>query len=245
MLPGSFSGGWIYERYFAPALAAQGWEVLCHTFRSHQRSPLYKHTLGLEDFADEVSDVIHNMPSKPWVFAHSLGGRVVLEYLTRTRRNTELAGLVLLSPAPPDGMWRVASTMAHSDPAGFAKFAAMSVIPGVQRVGQAPKGVYSKTMDAEDVRYCNKRLSNESSRALMEAQMPMWRNLGRIKVPVFVIGTEGDQVIPASSVRHTASLLKADCTILPGSSHMMMVDTGWEDVLDTALNWISVTEHAL
>lgn len=238
LLPGSFTGGWIWERYFAPAMRAKGWDVTSHTFRSHRANDFQRHVLGMHDFVQEVERAVQAMMAKPWIIAHSLGGRVALEYITRRTNRDTIAGLILLSPAPPDGMWRVATTMAQYDPVSFGKFATLSVMPEAAKAIAEPPGIYSDAMPYEDMQYCNQQWQGESARVLMEAQAPMWRSLSNLGIPIMVMGAEGDKVIPASSVKHTARLLDAPYVIYPGSSHSMMVDVGWQNILDAILDWI-------
>lgn len=243
LVPGSFSGGWVYERHFAPALREMGWHATCHTFRSHTTNNLARHRYGIQDFVTELEHAIEATHTKPWIIALSLGGRIVAEYLAKHGKDAKVAGAILLSPAPPTGTWRVAYDMITQEPTKLRDFALVSLFPSLRpkmnvQGKTSPFGIYTDDIDPEDLAYCRSHFRGESARVLAEILAPSFRSLNRISVPVKLIGTEGDKLIPPASVQASAKALNAPCAILPGSSHAMVVDTGWQDVLDECLDFI-------
>jgi pimeloyl-ACP methyl ester carboxylesterase len=89
------------------------------------------------------------------------------------------------------------------------------------------------------------RLRPESGRAVREV-LNWWLDpfmttaigVGPLPVPALAMAGERDVVHPAATVRQTAERIGARFVRLPGMSHWLIAETGWEAVAETALAWL-------
>ena len=57
-------------------------------------------------------------------------------------------------------------------------------------------------------------------------------------VPLLVIGTQYDELIPSGQVEMTARTYGVDAHILPDLGHGMMLERGWQRVAELVLGWL-------
>jgi len=62
--------------------------------------------------------------------------------------------------------------------------------------------------------------------------------VGRLPMPSLAIAGDRDVVHPAATVRQTADRIGAEFRVMPGMSHWLIGEEGWEDVAETALGWL-------
>ena len=58
---------------------------------------------------------------------------------------------------------------------------------------------------------------------------------------LLVLGGGLDYFIRPSAIRRTAEAYGAECTILPGVAHDMMLDAGWRQAAEAMLEWLQRT----
>ena len=62
---------------------------------------------------------------------------------------------------------------------------------------------------------------------------------GAIAAPSLVISGQGDVVHSAATARAIAERIGAAFQVMPGMSHWLVGEAGWEGVAETALRWLS------
>jgi pimeloyl-ACP methyl ester carboxylesterase len=62
---------------------------------------------------------------------------------------------------------------------------------------------------------------------------------GPLGAPALVLGGDGDVVHSAATARATADRIGAALRIMPGMSHWLVGEPGWEAVAEAALRWLS------
>jgi pimeloyl-ACP methyl ester carboxylesterase len=62
---------------------------------------------------------------------------------------------------------------------------------------------------------------------------------GAITAPSLVISGQGDVVHTSATARATAERIGAAFKVMPGMSHWLVGEAGWENVAKTALRWLS------
>jgi pimeloyl-ACP methyl ester carboxylesterase len=90
------------------------------------------------------------------------------------------------------------------------------------------------------------RLVPESSRAVREV-LNWWLDpfmttsvgAGSLSCPALAIVGQRDVVHPVATVRQTAQRIGAAVRVMPGMSHWLVGERGWEDVAAAALEWLA------
>jgi pimeloyl-ACP methyl ester carboxylesterase len=159
-------------------------------------------------------------------------------------RKAEIRALVLLAPSPP---WGVAGSSLEEAATAF----------GVQMIGPFSSGAlppdrglmraYSlDRMPKSEQEAAVARLRPESAMAVRET-LNWWLDpfmttsvgAGAITAPSLVLSGQGDVVHSSATAKATAERIGAAFKVMPGMSHWLVGEPGWEDVAQTALGWLS------
>lgn len=224
---GAFCGAWIWEEYFLPWFAEQGFDAWAVSLRGHGESAGHEALAGwgLNDYAADVEQAIATIGAEPVLIGHSMGGMVVQKLLERRRP----PAVVLMSSVPPQGLTAVLGTMLSLNPTLLWE-ASM-----VQSFG--PRGISLATMQramfAENIpreqseRYYN-RLQSESHRVTIDMAGPGLAALKWFSLPpMLVVGAAQDTFIPPTLNELTALTFGAEKEILPQEAHAMMLGQRW------------------
>jgi pimeloyl-ACP methyl ester carboxylesterase len=101
---GAFAGAWIWEPYFLPFFARQGYEAYALSLRGHGPSDGGDGLMNvrLRDYVADVEQIMNTLPAVPVVIGHSMGG-VVVQHIMHRHRDS-LPAAVLMASGPPHGM---------------------------------------------------------------------------------------------------------------------------------------------
>ncbi|WP_372781891.1 alpha/beta hydrolase [Phenylobacterium sp.] len=241
MVHGAFCGGWAFEHFRAPFEAA-GFEVLAPDLRGHGADEPSEAVIGVSmtDYAADIAKLCAELPEPPVLLGHSMGGLVA----QLAARKAKLKALVLLAPSPP---WGVAGSSLEEAATAF----------GVQMMGAFSSGAlqpdnglmraYSlDRMPKAEREAAVARLRPESARAVRET-LNWWLDPfmttsvgpGAIEAPCLVIAGAGDVVHSPGTARATAERLGAAFKTMPGMSHWLVGEPGWDAVAETVLRWLS------
>ena len=237
MVHGAFCGGWVFDRFRAP-FEARGWTVLAPDLPG-RGSGGSAAGLSMSDYADTVVKLCDALPEPPVLVGHSMGGLVCQMAARRTRARA----LVLLAPSAP---WGVHGSSMEEAATAFGvtladPFWMGSVTPdrGLMRshsLDRVSKAEQQAILD---------RLCPESGRAVREV-LNWWLDpfmttsvgAGALPMPCLVIAGERDVVHPISTVRQTAERIGATYAVMPGMSHWLIGESGWEAVAEATLAWM-------
>lgn len=234
LVPGSFSGAWIWQHNFQASLHRAGYDVHAMSFKAHGRRGLALNRRGLQDYVLDLQDTIASLSAPPVVIAHSLGGLVAL----RLAASMPLPGLALLAPIPAQGAWRSLLALAKRSPVSFAKLLTVTVAPGMAVYGSAPEGIYGPNTDIDRAADITRRLQAESLRALVEATLPSRIEVSQVQTPLHFFAADQDHVIAADEVRRCAEAFKAPFTLYEGMAHTFQAERDYARVCRDLVRWI-------
>ena len=193
---------------------------------------------SIADYVSDVERVAADLPREPVLVGHSLGGLVVQKYLEAH----EAPAVLLLAPPSVRGLLGSALRTLREHP-----WRSMQVLLSgtprrlLARPELVRKFSFSPELSEEQVREYAARMGAESFRALLQL-MYTRPDRARIRgVPLLVLGGGRDYFIRPSAIRRTAEAYDAECTILPGVAHDMMLDAGWRQAAEAMLEWLQRT----
>lgn len=237
MTHGAFCGGWAFDVFRGPFEAA-GWTVITPDLPG--RGPLASAAgLSMSDYSRALERLCAGLPERPVLLGHSMGGLVC----QLAARRVKPRATVLLAPSAP---WGVAGSSVEEAitafGVGFADpFWSGAVMPdrGLMRshgLDRVPRERRDGILD---------RLHPESGRAIREV-LNWWLDpfmttsvgVGPLPGPVLAIAGARDVVHPAGTVRATAHRIGAEFRAMPGMSHWLIGEHGWEDVATATLRWL-------
>ena len=234
LVPGSFSGAWIWRGNFLEYFHQAGYEVAAMSFGGHGQRGWNLWRRGLKAYERDLEAAIAQMRAPPIVIAHSLGGLIA----QRVAYRRPPAALGLLSPVPLHGVADSVLALAKKSPTSVLKLGAVALEPRLSRLVEAPLGIYSSRIGKEARMAVTRRLQAESPLALGQSLFPRVIKKEPPNCPLKYWGAEGDHIIPATEVRRAARDMRAESQIFPGMSHNMQCEPDWRDVADDILTWI-------
>ncbi|MCB1889496.1 MAG: alpha/beta hydrolase [Rhodocyclaceae bacterium] len=233
---GAYAGAWCWDEHFLPYFAAHGFASHAVSLRGHGGSP-DRHLLdsySIDNYVEDVSRAVATLDAPPILIGHSMGGFVVQKFLERG----EAVGAVLLSSVPPQGLMASAFGLAMRKPGLMSEF--NKLLGGGRVDGDALReALFHQPVDDADLKRYLRASQSESHRALWDMSL---FNLPRVAsvaaVPLLVIGTQYDELIPSGQVEMTARTYGVDAHILPDLGHGMMLERGWQRVAELVLGWL-------
>ena len=242
MVHGAFCGGWAFDRFRTPFEAA-GHQVLTPDLRGHGKGAEAVAVIGVSmaDYAADIAAICADLPEPPVLLGHSMGGLVAL--LAAGKAPVE--AVVMLAPSPP---WGVASSSVEEAVTAFGVQMMGSFSSGALEPDRSLMRFYSlDRMPEADREATIARLGRESGLAVRET-LNWWLDpfmttsvagATSPQVPALVISGESDVVHSTATARATARRIGADFKAMPGMSHWLVGEPGWDAVAEVALQWLA------
>lgn len=246
MVHGAFCGGWAFEAFRRPFEAA-GHVVLTPDLRGHGEGERAEAVVGVSmtDYARDIAALCGAQGQPPILIGHSMGGLVA----AMAARRTPPQALILLAPSAPWGVTgssieeAVTAVGLHM----LGPFWAQAIAPDRALMRQYSLDRMPRPAREAVVAH----LHAESGRAVWET-LNWWLDpfmttsvgAGPLPCPTLVLAGERDVVHPAATVRQTAQRVGGQYLELPGMSHWLLGEPGWEEVAEIALGWLEGLEGA-
>lgn len=238
-LHGAFAGAWCWVERFLPYFAAQGYTCYAPSFRGHGGSGGKENLdqFGIADYLKDLSSVVEDLDRKPVLIGHSMGGFVAMKYA----EDHDIAGLALLSSVPPAGLMGPSMSLAMWNPMLMLDIGRVQTgKPDAMTMDGLRQALFSKHVPTSLIKKYLPMMGGESSRAVAEMHGMVQVRPDRLKgrMPILVMGSEEDGLIPPPFVRSTARLLGETAHILPRTGHGIMLDEDWQTAADTLAQWL-------
>jgi pimeloyl-ACP methyl ester carboxylesterase len=194
-------------------------------------------TLTFGAVAAHLKRFIDTLPERPVLVGHSIGGLLVQKLA-----NDGYARLVVsISPAPPRGIISFDPHFYRAN-APHLNFAAA----GRPLVMTAKRFHYTfaNTMTRADSDAAFERYVVPESRRVPQSTLTQAAiQFRRPHVPMLFLAGDRDHLTPIDMVRRNVKAYRkgegsVDFQLMPGRSHLLCNQPGWEEVADAALDWI-------
>jgi pimeloyl-ACP methyl ester carboxylesterase len=242
MIHGAFCGPWAFDDFRQPFEAA-GHVVQAPALRFHDsaRPPAGLASTSLLDYAADLEQFISGLDERPILVGHSLGGLLAQMLAARGLARA----LVLLAPSPPWGIL----------PSSFFEVASAQILllsgdywNRLLRPDYDVAAAHSlDRLTPAERRKVFARFVPESGLATFEIMHAAWDlkrgaqvNARDVTCPILCLAGEGDRINPPSTVRRIAERYKGRAIFetVPGHSHWLIGEPGWEKIADRVVDWI-------
>ena len=241
---GAYCDAWCWEVHILPWFAQAGYPAYALSLRGHGKSPGRDElgTLHLDDYMDDIRQVVADLPARPVLIGHSMGATLV----ERLIAEAAFPGAALVCPITPSGLLPVLTRLWWGRPEffwhaqklhrGAIDPVAMSTLREFYFTTSAPPEILAGAM---------RHLSPESPQAVMELA---WRGTSprpqEHGTPVCVIAAANDALFTPDEAQATARRHGTDAVVLEGLPHMLMLEPGWEQLAQTLRDWIKQVVRA-
>jgi pimeloyl-ACP methyl ester carboxylesterase/thioredoxin reductase len=227
MVHGIAHGAWCFAENWLPAAAEQGFPAYAVSLRGHGGSGGARHLRStlMRDYVHDVLQAITELPEPPVLIGHSMGA--VVAQLVAERY--PLRGLVLLTPAPLHSAIGDLVSIGRDRPADLARAV-------LGRTLSMEPDILFRRLDPPTARRYSDRTGAESP--LVQWELLAARSIGPVECPVLVVGTPEDRLVRVDDVRRTAARFGVEPVWFPGMGHDVMLDGGWDEVLDVVLGFV-------
>ena len=235
---GMMHGAWCWEEHFLDYFAQQGFAAHAVSLRGHGNSEGRERLrwARIADFADDVEQVVRQLPSPPVLIGHSLGGFVIQKYL----EDHVLPGAVLLSSPPPSGLMAAALRIARRQPLAFAKVnLTLTLRPIIATPELAREAFFSADFPDEAMRACWERMQDDSFMAFLDMVALGLPKPAKVKTPLLVLGAARDNMLEPREIEATARAYHTRCEIIPDVAHNSMLELRWQTVAERILGWLT------
>lgn len=227
-LHGICAGAWVFPDEFITPWVAHGFTVHRISYRGHGESEGAEgiQRYRLADYVADVHSILATFEKPPLVVGHSLGSAIAQVLL---RDQTPLAGAVLMSPVPPQGLASVSWRLLWSDPIAYQQlWVALTV--GVKQVSErvGARLLFSRSEVTPEIREFFQRCTDESP--WLAADLSGLPRLGpgqydpESDPPVWVVSGENDRLIRPADVAGVGRFYQCAVDWVDGGSHMLMYD---------------------
>ncbi len=234
---GMLHGAWCWDVHFLNYFAQHGYAAHAVNLRGHGDSEGREKLrwTRIADYAEDVAYAVRQLPSRPILIGHSMGGFIIQKYL----EDHDAPGAVLLSSPSPAGLLPAALKNARQHPLIFAKVnLTLSPFPLVGTPQLAREAFFSEELPEEQLMAYWKQMQDDSFMAFLDMVALDLPKSAKVKTPVLVLGVGRDNMLKPSEIEATARAYNTQSEIIPGVAHNSMLELRWQAVADRILVWL-------
>jgi pimeloyl-ACP methyl ester carboxylesterase len=237
-------GGYInsacWDANFLPFFQQRGYHCYAFDLSGHGKSGGHGelNSFGLDDYADDVGQIVAGLGALPVLIGHSMGATVVQRYL----ETASAEAVVMMAPVPPTGLAASGVQLAIRHPDFIAE--AERAVRGeyTAKTIRVMREVYfSPDVSVDEFAAFQPMVQDESMRALTELMALALRMPGKKpRIPALVIGGQNDALFAANRLYMTASGWNGETCVIQGASHMLMMDPQWRVAAEKIDDWLAL-----
>lgn len=233
---GACHGAWCWEKNFLPYFADKGFSSYAVSLRGHGESDGFDnlHTYTLQDYTDDVLEVIGRLKNKPVLIGHSMGGGIVQKILHQYP--DIISGTVLVASIPPHGGMRDLFRLMFKN---FKEAMQLFTYNEKRDASLLANVFFSKELPMEKKDEWVKLLQPESLKARTEMNGKIVPKTISAKAPMLVLGSKQDRMISEKTTRRIGKTYGIEPVLFPNISHDMMLDPEWEAVAGEILTFLN------
>ncbi len=239
---GANHGAWCWKENFLPYFSSKGFPSYAASLRGHGESEGREglDSFSLNDYVEDILDIINTLKIKPVLVGHSMGGALVQRILHL--HQDKIKGAVLMASAPQEGMSKVYLRLLFTK---FKEFSRFESINKGEKEKFPSRVFFSKELPEEKMKRYKELLQPESTRAakgLVKRAVPKSVSL---KVPILVLGSKADWFFTEKNTISIGKAYNTEPVIFSGMSHDMMLDPNWRMAADRIIDFLnkSVSER--
>jgi pimeloyl-ACP methyl ester carboxylesterase len=237
---GGYMDARCWDIHFLPYFSTLGYDCHALDLAGHGRSEGRENPdrFGIDDFADDLRQVIAGVPGDVILVGHSMGCAVV----ERVLEDTRVAGAVLMAPVPPTGTQGSIMRLALKHPELFSEIVRISRHGALRPESlELMRDVYfSPVTEPHELLEFTHLIQPESEQAVADMlTVGIRRHRLRPRLPVLVIGGQCDAVFPPSAISFTAVRWNARHQRIANCGHMLMLEHQWRAAADAVAHWLA------
>jgi len=256
---GAWHGAWCWKENFLPYFCDKGFPCYALSLRGHGGSEGIEklHSFSLNDYMDDVLEVMKHLKEKPVLIGHSMGGAVVQKVVYAHPDSIKMA--ILLASIPPQGLLKdLLRIYLIRVREGFKTLLFSRRRTSVPLLSQL---LFSDNLTDEERNELTKLLQPESRQAIGDLRRrivpvptsSLWAGLTGKRpqetnhppqVPMLVLGSKKDAMFSEKTVQRTAKAYQTQPIIFPDLCHDMMLDPEWRSVADSIDTFLRETLSA-
>ena len=233
---GAYTAAWCWDEHFLDWFAKQGYFAYALSLSGHGSSRGRKQldSFSINDYVNDVAEVISILPVPPVLIGHSMGGFVVQKYLEQ-----RLApAAVLMCSVPPQGLMSSMFGLMFQKPGMLSDLNTL-MTGGRVAADTLREALFAQPVDPADLQRFFRYAQAESHRAIWDMTLFNLPHPARVtNTPLLVLGAEHDHLIPSSLVQMTASTYGVEAEIFPGMGHGLMLERDWRMVAERIRDWL-------
>jgi pimeloyl-ACP methyl ester carboxylesterase len=234
---GAWHGAWCWEENFLPYFAGKGYPTHALSLRGHGKSdgPAHYSLMRIADYVADVALVVSQLPGKPVLVGHSMGGLVVQKYLEAQA----VPAAVLLASVPVKGVFQTTLRILRRHPLAFLRAnLTWSLYPIIGTAELAREAFFSADIPLDRLnRYFN-LLQDESYLAFLDMMLINLPKPEKISTDLLILGAEDDSIFHPEEIEATAKAYNKRPEIFKGMAHDLMLENKWPVVADRIIEWL-------
>ncbi len=235
---GAWHGAWCWEKYFMPYFAEKGYASFALSLRGHGNSerPPHFRWMRIADYVTDVAQVIDQLPEKPVLVGHSMGGLVVQKYL----EEYTVPAAVLLATVPVKGVLRTTLRIFSQHPLAFLKAnLTWSLYPIIGKPKLTREAFFSMNISPDTLAEYFNLIQDESYLAFLDMMLFKLPDPEKVSTDLLILGAGNDAIFNPNEIENTAAAYNKKPEFFPGMAHDMMLEDEWQAVADRIIEWLN------